>query len=140
MDMFEFKRRASERVAREAAASRALDRTLHADVSAELKESFVQYSAALDAADFARKTLQAVTRIGPLQEGIDAVLLNGADAYGPELATAERHKRAGAMLAHSARNYACLSGSFDRAELRNDFCRLLDLPREQPAAATGTKA
>lgn len=65
-----------------------------------------------------------------LQRGVDAVLLEGADAFGSELASADQSIRAGAMLANAARNVAIITRTLDNQNTRGDIRYVMGLPRE----------
>ena len=115
--MFGFKRgaHASAEAANVAAITAALREKLQAEVVAALAFAFRD-----------PRILQAdrdayAVKAAAVRDGIDAVLLQGADAFGPELAKTSAAMRCGAALAHAARSLALLSGSLENANTKGDI-------------------
>jgi hypothetical protein len=129
--MLGFKRRARKRAAKEAAVLSALCAAVRTQLTDDLAEIL---ASAIATPEVARLEADGYgLNAAAMQKGIDAVLVEGVDPLGPSLAGAERHLRAGAMLARAALNRAALGGSIHSAEIYDDFFRALRLPSESDA-------
>lgn len=106
--MFGFRRRAQVVAANHAAAWSAACEGTRARLLAQVDEVFASATAQPGVTLTDREAYAATAEA--LRKGIDAVLTGGADAFGSEMQDAEQGIKAGAMLAHAARNLAFLSG------------------------------
>ena len=115
--MFGFKRRAGERAAREAAELAAVSASLRSKLALEIAQVVMTAlpNATPSNIDKYRKNAAAV------QRGIDAVLVEGADAFGADMSQVDQPTKCGAMLAHAARNMALLSGSLNNPNTLGDI-------------------
>lgn len=131
--MFGMKRRAAERAAKKAAEAaewEAVTQTAHTYLVAELRDTVEWLIASHNLAGRANTLL---TKAEAIRGGIDAVLVNGLEAFGPELKDEDQPVRGGAMVANGKRNMLLLTGAFDRAETRGDFCSMLGFSRDGSA-------
>ena len=80
--------------------------------------------------DLGGRAAALLTKAEGICKGINAVLVDGLEASGPELQGQDQLVRAGAMVANDKRNVLLLAGTFDRAEARGDFCCILGYTRE----------
>jgi hypothetical protein len=125
--MFGMKRRATEQAAKQAAELKAARQAAHKYLVAELRDT-VEWLIASH--DLAGRTTMLLTKAEAIRRGIDAVLVNGLEAFGPELKDEDQPVRGGAMVANAKRNMLLLTGAFDRAEARGDFCHILGFSRD----------
>jgi hypothetical protein len=62
--------------------------------------------------------------------GLNAVLLDNVDAYGPHMKPMPQPVRCGATTAHAARNHVFVTGTFDWSHARGNFAFGLGLARD----------
>ena len=98
----------------------------HTYLVAELRDTVERLVARHDLAGRANMLLANAEAI---RRGIDAVLVNGLEAFGPELKDEDQPVRGGAMVANAKRKLF-LTGTFDQAEARGDFCHILGFSRD----------
>lgn len=117
--MFGFKKRAQERQAQYLAEVSAISGKLYFQITDEIARVLESALASpeLSIADHVRFSANAKA----VQRGVDAVLLDDADAFDPNMERADQPIRCGAMLAHAARNLAVISGSFANPNIRGDI-------------------
>jgi len=125
--MFGMKRRAAERAAKQATELEAARQAAHTYLVAELRDTVEWLIASHNLAGRANTLL---TRAEAIRRGIDAVLVNGLEAFGPELKDEDQPIRGGAMVANAKRNMFLLTGTFDQTETRGDFCYILGFSRD----------
>lgn len=121
--MFGFKRKARER-------EEALDHityAVHVQLCAELQEIATQ---ALSETHEPTDRKYVLSNAEAIRRGIDAVLAEGVDAYGPEMKMEDRPTQCGAVLADAARNMAVISGSLNNSGTRGDISFGLGFERD----------
>ncbi len=121
--MFGFKRRAREREL----AQQSVVEALHAQLCHELQDVATSALSETPKPSDRESILDSAEAI---RRGIDAVLVDGADAFGPEMAEQDQPTRCGALIAHSARNLSILSGPLSNSNTRGDIAHGLGLSRD----------
>ncbi len=126
--MFGMKRRAQEEAAATEAKWAAAGRVVHDRLVAELTD-------VLTAAQQLPGTSEAdcgalAEKAKGVMAGLNAVLLDNVDAYGPHMKPMPQPVRCGATTAHAARNHVFVTGSFDWAHARGNFAFGLGLARD----------
>ncbi|MEQ1709233.1 MAG: hypothetical protein ABL864_12970 [Terricaulis sp.] len=109
--MFGFKARARARAATEAAEISAARVAVHQRMSAYLAQVLAEFDQGEPYASCAYD----------MQLGLDAVLLNGAEVFGPEIEAAGEHVSAGAMLAGAALGTAIFTRSTEHPKYIADM-------------------
>lgn len=122
--MFGMKRRAKERAAAELDGIKKKVRTYMVD---ELLQT-VAWLKRIHNLDGKLENLS--TKIENIQKGIDAVFVDDLNPYGPDLEGMNVVTAASAMIANGKLSVFILSDTFDRAEVRGDFCHLIGLTRD----------
>lgn len=123
-----FKRRAQTKAAERAAIQADVDRAVHAKLSGEIAE--ILAAAIAKEVDDSVSPAALEARAAAIQSGVDLVLLEGADAYGPALSGRDHPTRLGAMLAHGARNLTIVTHSLNHPDSRGDIRHGMGLPRD----------
>jgi len=126
--MFAFFRRRRERLAAQKAARIAsVQMAVHGKLTVEIAQISTEAIANAGAETEAAEAIAARARA--LQRGVDLVLLDGYDAFGPALSTTAHATRVGAMLAHSATNITLSTGSLEHPDRAGDIRHGLGLSR-----------
>jgi hypothetical protein len=124
--MFGLKRRAREREARIATANEVSHRELVAELVATIEWLILRHN-------LGGRANALLTKAEAVRRGIDSVLIDGLEAFGPELANEDEPVRAGGMVANGKRGLLLITGAFDRSEARGDFCYILGFTRDGTA-------
>lgn len=101
--MFGMKRKALEREQAQAA----LLQAVHTKIVTELRDVTANL---LNGSDDPAERDRFLSNAEAMRRGIDLVLADGLDAFDPVLQQADELTRKGAFEAHSARNYALITG------------------------------
>lgn len=125
--MFGFKRKARTRAAEEAAELAAVRKAAHSCLITELRDTVDWLIAFHNLGGCADQILYKAEGI---RKGIDAVLIDELDAFGPEMESQDNLVRGGAMTANAVRNRLFLFDTFDKARTRGDFCHFLGFTRD----------
>lgn len=125
--MFGLKRKARERDEAQAADWTAVSDAVLAHIVKELVDVATQ---ALSVTPEPAERERILSTTEAMRRGIDAVLIQGLNAFGPEMAVRDQPEKAAGMISHAARNMAYLSRSLNNPNVRGDLCFAMGFTRD----------